>query len=1245
MAKKLVLVEGKSVIKYSKTRRPASYYEGLDLGSTYSQYGGKDKNILIEEIKKFGVNISKYQITGMDLHSFDFSATDGTTPSSFKFLSDKNLQSYDKKSLKTILSTLSKFNLLLKDFKSKESLLNSFAGVQVKQKYERAIKCYIETFDKVDNSLDNSHKLENFDTSAFARDIDRAYTDLSNASIEAVTIDSNLGLSHRRDLEVVRALEFTGINLRRVKNAQGIFEWAIDGDATNKNQNGLTYLDSSNQTQYVKIPSAEIQSFLDNYLNLPVSRRNGAVITADGIFQLYLEEATSGIKPMRGSDGSMINDAIKQAQAKYSTKNPDWNTYLLTADRMAIVDASKLALMDIYRGEQGLGGAENQEDFEILQDEIQTNDLLGKQLTRLINDASRIDMHISNEKELEYPEAEEIILNYTSRKEDLETRLTSVNLSSEVRAQLSNELEDIDRSIATISIVREFTSKVALQLSNGDKSKALQIINNLSESDFINIVGNKETGYEIQLNPNKTMSAELEDACKTALEDIKMSSLAVENNQAENNDSISENSSTAETNAEVSSSSEQDLMNLILENCTNDKENNVAGNRIKEYLSYQFGKTFLEENKDNEIWDVINKFRQAKKLAPDNPKFSTFKDFLDSYKSEDGQVIEFANPIMTNDALSIYEALTRENTEEYGQSDDYKKASSAEQAIVGSGKQFLQLLAKVRGGIEELDPEIIKNGVSENVVNEIYNQVANDIRSAGGINLTERENAYARDYEKYLDSAFKSNIAETLENNTNSADANSKFKQQAVQMFAKSAPKSESNEEKENSSEENVSGENSEKENNKSNESTETRIKFSAKYPKDKTGELLKKFKPYCEKSTGKIIENLMKLIEGCDIIIKEAPKASATDSNIEPPKTNVISSGNNLDLEEPEDASNSDADSNDEVNNSEENIGENSSDNQSENDSSSEEKQNEDNSQDNENSDKANTEQENSDNAPDNNGGATENADNSEENNNLQENENINKQSNDTQNTVEGVFAEENQIGISDGEFATYKVLSLGLSAVLKSSSFEQNRKWLNEDEINKIKSLSKVMGYIITPTRFAKDTKEYEDDLKLKNFLASEISYKSRTLEKNYNPGITGRNEEFYKSEFGNVLTEDVFENINYVMQNCKNIDDIGQLMCITTDITSPTDNSIGNNLTKEEIQAIVDCKTKEELWAYIRGNKKLFDRGLWTVPALMSSKLTMAVRDNLKEDNNNSETESTNTENVNNPNNAEQEDGLDR
>ena len=1175
--------------KYSKHRNKDVFYEGEKQANIfqkilkkdghyngrYTEFGGISLIDLKKAIKNSAQKLSSYA-------EFNDTIADLQTNG---FLKDDFLDRCRGKELKRIYKVLSKMNLFMRMYAKKAQSLSSPNADSVKQKYLQAIKCYKDVLKFGNEGLLDLEKLENFDTDAFAKDIDKTYKDFLGKEQS-----SNLNRASMRDLEVVRALEYTGIYLKR-EIVDGKTIWAVDMEKTksSSNTNGIAYLDENNNEQHFRLSfegsDSQIQSFLNEYLNKDEKDRNGAVITPEGIFKLYVEESTSSIKTFMGHvfgfgrDNKEIEKAIEETRKRYSVNNPEWQAFSKSSERIAVADASKLALVDLF-----IGRLSSRQEIvpEEVQTIIQNNDLVNdKWVNKFLNIGDRFNDLSDSQISEAYDPANDIVSKYITARNDVEARLRDSHLKDEERVNLENSLKEIEKSIATLNLVREFELKFVEKTLEGQnlegealRNQYVEIIKNLSECDFLNVKENEPGQYELFVNEDiKTLPENIQSLCNTIVKEVNATSVK-----------LTEDPENESADKELT---DDKLLQLILENVTDDSNNHTIGDSIEAYEILKRAEFLTSDGKDNEILDLFKKYRELKEKNPD--AIGTLEEFITNDGDKFGFGKNVDNALFTGETLSIVEALSRSKDPEYRKSADYQNALQKRNKIVNNANMYYVLVDRIGKNLKAKNLNLTDENLADHI-NAAFIETTNGkgIKGLNDFNTTPEEIMQAR--AKYEGRFHRNSLAnafnEALEDpNFESSRLNQDLMGKMKQVFGEDFDKDKIEPDEKSNLDEEIK-----------------KIKFSDKYPKKDETALLKKFKPYCAKSTSKIIENLQKMILGIDITIKNPSKLSSVsvtnsddekisnNDNKENPTDRNADDGKGTGDEKVDDGNSSDGQEDEES--SDRPVEEQDQAKGSESEKSEEEKSETGDEKAKDESDPEKSEDEKA-----------------KEQTEAENDEEKSETGSDKKQTTEKQICH-NVIDIPDRQFATYRMLAVGLQAILKTPPFEKSRELLNSEEKSKLDSLSKVLNYIISEP---KDKEEAD----FKNFLAWEIDYKSRTVDGKYNADTRINNSEFFKSEFPKYAPA-LVEDINNVIFNLKNIEELGAIIGITTDRTEKNPE-MGNKLTDEDVEKILKSKDRLELWEFIKSNNNA-KTGLCETPVVLSSELTKIIENEIKDSQNN-------------------------
>ena len=1194
----------KQLIKYSKHKNENAFYLGekqanfiqkilkkeAHYNERYTEFGGLSLDGLKKKINNYAEKLGEFP---------DFSELiNGTADNpdsglrNVGFLKGEFLDRCRGKELKRICKLLSKINLFVERYKSKEKKLSSPNAQPVKDKYRQAIQCYKEVLESGNTSLLDLEKLETFDTDAFAKALDQSYKDFSG---EDELKPSNLDRSSIRDLEVVRALEFTGISLKRGKDKSGEIKWEIDTEATN--YNGIAYTDKDNNVAHFKLPSEQIESFLDNYLNIPENERKG-VITPEGIFKLYLEESTKNLNPFMGrvfgfgKDNKTINEQIEANKKKYSVNSPEWQTFAKGSERMAIADASKLALVDLFMGHLS---KKHEIVSETLQTTIQVNDLVDDRwVNKFLETADRFnDLSDSQRSSADgfndlsdiqisdgYGPANDIVKKYLTAKKDVEARLRNSHLKDEERENLENSLKEIEKSIATLNLVREFELKFvekALESQNlqGEalRDKYVEIINNLSECDFLNVQENEPGKYELFVNEDiKTLPENIQSLCNAIVKEVN--DLSVKSSEQPEKDIDS--STTAAEVAQSEDLSAQDeaeddyerLFYDVLENAFISPNKLILGDNLEKFAIFNRTEALTSNGKDNELVRLLKVFRELKEQNPD----TSLEKFIQEESDKFGFDKDPDNALFTRETLSIVEGLTSNDPKAYqqAQQDKEKLKEEAIKSVI-----FAERILK-----NFKEQNISANDINKDMFSKAFSEMVADNKGELKPSPTAEERSEAvkklEDYQKISD---KHALTTTVNEN---GELTNQFKDYYTNKYRSQSSQNTNDNSQDNSAE--------------NNEDNTTKIKFSDKYPKKDETALLKKFKPYCAKSTGKIIDNLLKMIQGIEITIKDPSKLSSVNVT----HTDDGKNSNKDNNQNPTDRNVDDGKGTGEVKSDDGNSSHGQEDEKS-SDRPVEEQDQEKNSEPEEEKSETNDGKTKDESEPE-----------KSEEEKAKEQTEAEEQKNDEKTSKEEEI--HNNIGISDRQFATYRMLAVGLQAILKTPPFEKSRKLLNGEEKSKLDSLSKVLNYIVSEPKDPKNKEEAD----FKKWLADEIDYKSSSTEKEFfTLGSRTDHIDFFKGNFPNYASE-LVNDINNVLFNMKNLEELGAIIGITTD-RSEKNPEMGNKLTDEDVEKILKSRDELELWEFIKSNNNA-KTGLCETPVVLSSELTKIIENEIKDSQNN-------------------------
>lgn len=1205
--------------KYSRAGTKESFYDGEQkvnivaqaVYGVYREMNIFDSALKIKDISKVLQKIkdnAKNDIVSIDGESNIVAQTNvfdrlsAISALDIKDPENSHLTRLSPQDLYTIYCNLKKLEKVVDDYNKKKTVLSSMPAIN--NNYFKAIDTTLSVFEELNNGLSSAKTMDDSDTYSYSK----------------LVSENNLDLDAQTDLEVVRALEFVGVTLEKQSG-----KWMISSK-TQSNDNGIHYVSENNERKTFKLDENNyelIQSFLDNHLNKDKKDRMG-VITAEGIFKLYVEEANKFFGKVRGLDkeGKNIQEQIINARdVTYSTNSPEWKSFLLGSKNLANYDATKIALIDIssenVRAERT---TEELDKFlsEKYQDEIQRNNLISDRwLNKLIHSTKEIVKDQINENESFEHARGEIFGKYEEEKARLNT-LISETSDPTIKAKLTAQLEEISNSIDTIKIYRNLVS-----FAKDDKAR--EVLKDALVSGRL-VVNKKADGYHeiLGLTDSEKSALQLNDPtiygqiCDPATFDKSHPSNP---KQTQENPQSDHQNPTQDTNTASGNDASKDNFDAIFESFYVEGENNSKDfilENLKEWAMDDFANRFLSEyereDREGQYSKLIDSYRTLKEK---NPNIGSMQDFLNSMSQqmgEDGKPLWDRNgalPLFTDEVISNYEVLTRDNSEAYKNSPEYKTAQGRSEFISNNADRIFTTFAIIGA---ELNGMTFNSPEDKNrYISQRYEELKNQPQPTD--KLSDETKNLISSYKDFMRNSYGCNIIESLHDNDILSSDSEKGKKEAnkVVKTLSNISNDPTFQDMAGDLKKEVAGKESQE---KDAENEAKLIKFSDKYPKDKTGDILKKLKPYCEKSTGKIIDRLLKMIEGCEMLIEDKKVTPPHPSQEKDNNTDNSSKGSNDQrpiIPEGHDNEPKARDI-DDTKLSDDNTKGNDDNNSKESDPNKDtiEPQHDEDKKEPTPEPPTHEEPENKEPQPE---------------EPVTEEPKVEEPKKDS---GANMF-DDNVCQLDKGEFATYKILSLGLRGVLESPAFEKNRKWLNDNEKNKLSSISKVLKYVTSNSAYPEGTKEYEQDIQLKKQLAYEIQLKAKTPSdtKSYNSGTKPNIESFYKDEFGEVVSQELIDSISCVMHDCNNLEDIGQMLAITTDLpktedihrfgdggVAPLKFEIGNKLSEKDLEEIAKCNGDKELWTYIKNNPEMYE-GFWNVPGVMSENLANELKKSLNEE----------------------------
>ena len=704
--------------------------------------------------------------------------------------------------------------------------------------------------------------------------VDASAINIFNVNSCAETIDAlNLNQTSTRDIEVVRALEFTGITLERDENGL----WQISEEATAQNTHGLPRINEHGEETNFTLDHEQVQSFLKNYLNVPSEDRNGAVVTAEGIFKLYLQEAFQGISK---DERTAISAEIADAEKLYSTESSIWQEFKNSTDHNLRVDAVKLALVDLYKDNLH-EPTDDMISIGALEATDSSNNMFTKSRDKLIDLAESIN-ELAGEERNNLSDFARADSEYQSRIDDIKYDLQQRGISEASRRALREELKDLRRAQFTLSSIQETVYAVVSEISSKEtsldsKRQSIQsTLQSLGTCEFLHVTEDKEGNFVLEVDSSSSEFARLPDNLKTSLEntietvynnskDINSAENVASENTAEtgetgatpSDDALGENKSSGDNpdsvleEEELMQFTDENMLRLFMERGTDLKycknlERLANLDRVK-YLS----------ERDNELTRGIASIIKAK---PD----MTFEELSEIIRTS-GLEADLFTP------EAIYAIL--ENNP--NASDKTKaNAKAVSQSIMDDATKSCVVYKRAQDRINQMlrngevgIAEVTSNAFIDKILAECEKSCAPDVQP-----ITEEEKINAR--KAYADEfAFQSDLSTTEALTKDTNNANKEF---AKQLYARTKQKMK--EYAENHPQVDKTGEENQLDDEDEASKTEVTIKkFKELYPKFDDKGLVKKFKSLSGKMIDKTIENWLKMIEG--VVVTKTTTVSSSGS------------------------------------------------------------------------------------------------------------------------------------------------------------------------------------------------------------------------------------------------------------------------------------------------------------------------------------------------------------------------------
>lgn len=1171
----------KKLKKYYEKEKPANASNRKDKSSIYYEVSGNEK-ALIEEIKEcigkikdFGKGQSpNYQTLGLDEFSLNYSVIDNS-----------------KSELKPLLKALKEFQQTTEEYKKVASAAQKNDSLnKTVIKYEKQIECYRDTFKAYNQGLAKLDTFQNFDEKAFINQVSKT--------------EKMFSADYQRDMEVIRALEFVGFECFKDNNGN----W--NAKELPSSANGRYYSDE-NGVRHNVLSEKDVKSFLDTYLNKPYDKRDGNIITANGILKLYLEETKEKQNIHKTIFKNVKIDGIKskenietlnEYESLYSTSSAEWQDFLSGSSSILVNDAVKMVYAELY-AENMTGDVSLLEDDSLqkLSDNIGENfkgfkeNRQANKLKKVIEHADGLNIKMNNSPEYDLLDIRQ---KYDKRLKNLEARAEVANLSDEKRKELDEKIENAKQACYRLEVVKTFAKKLAGRLDRDSytsldlyKKDMSQILNLISQPEFLTFDDNDKLSFDKNSVPDA-----FKDQFDQALE------------MMEGFDETFSYSGNEKLGIE-------DLNNLILEYANDPSADNFIGNSIKEELLYEVTENLVSKENNNELTILLDKYRQIHENNPDDPNCEKFSSFISAISTPDSQLANNeGEPLFTLESLDNVEQLTRLSAGK-GYTIDAKQVQDANDkraSIRSNADSAYEMFARIKSYLQNKFPGLTRNEITPGEIRKAYSDVAKQMQyeKDNGIKyqLTPEEAQYIKDMKDQQSNAYAKNIDDYVKSGKVDGFGD-KLKEDVVNLIDPMLKNQEDKQEKEKMQ----------------------KMKFAKKYPRDKTAELLKKFKPYCAKSTGKLIEKLMKMIEKCDIYVKAKTPTKATSGD------NVTTKGENENEDEnstkgennatapSSNPSNATASSGNPSNTT-------TATNPSNNPSNATDRTIDDDQTNNQNTTTATNASQQSQ------GANTASAQNQQSTAQNTSNTGTSTSENKTQtatnpqnaNTTDKDNSQETQKVVNNKmptynssaqdyldklEFASYKILSLGLEKMLTDPYFEKNARWLDEKERGNLKDLQTVMDFIIASPDMKEGTPEYEEIKNLKRNLSEELWKRSITTDETY---------KLSDLKNADLMPKEVYESMVNVSKNC-NMETMASIMSITTDLTKV---KLGNKLYMDVVEKIATNEDKDEVWEIIKGSKDLIN-DIWNTPGKISRSLEKALIEKEKEEETPSEEKSENGE----------------
>lgn len=839
----------KKLEKYSKHTydRVDTFYLG-EKEATLGQKIKKDtkydrlstwSNNKVELLVKVGGAISSFLDRTKDMAQF-------SGLKDVEFLKEDSYKNYSPKELKKVLNFLSRATSIVKKYESQAYKLSSPAMATVHEEYLKAFEAIVKSLKSVDKSILGANEAHSFGLDAYAKLISQDDLQINQKS------------ERQMDLEVVRALKFCGTTL---EFDESIDKWKI---STQENNNGLEFYDQNGQVQPFKIPVEQIQSFLDNYLNVP-EERNGTVITAQGIFELYKQLAKPKLNLVDRiryrKEMSDINASIEKAETIYNMDSSEWKAFELTENSKVRTDATKLALASLFRdrlSEQAQDIIEN-----ALGDEFGSNRYLKGLTLKRLEDLTEVAYahNLESATQFEgYSEITDVLREYDQQLD----RFRDMGVST-LNPEQSKSYNELLRAKAEVQLVSSF-QKTAIEkilsgtpdLSREDVAKNIgTLLKNFGNCEFLNVKMNPTTGaYQLELGENHIVEGAYTKFIYPELEVFFKNGTFAEVVNSVNAEYLEmtpskgkRQSQTEEILKSASELEDYDILNILAQ----DENNQGVIEAIEKYNIYQRFERIYTSSEDN-IYKRLEK--SLNERFPDK----SMAEIVGLYKG----VIDHDLQINLSDderksLQDIKGLLSGAISDPNFDIDIFVDACDGfknRDVYKANHDRALDYAMAVNDGVNKslADGNVDINTLSDEELFNLVNKV--------GRNTNKTNNAYT-------------NTQKTEKQKNRFNDLNEKTeKDSRINSILSKDPSTWTEEEKaylekygkKQTSEQENEGKDDEKQNGDAKEYTWR--KYGQKNAAFDTAGWIKKFKPYCGKTTEKIIDGWLKMIE--NIMIKE---------------------------------------------------------------------------------------------------------------------------------------------------------------------------------------------------------------------------------------------------------------------------------------------------------------------------------------------------------------------------------------